>query len=177
MISVLLLTLVCLNKLWSLLLSNLLGGNLCKKILWCSYFLFFRFYIIYTYCMVIWSKNCSVCLCIDVLRHIGRCDVGDVSTDVTISVITVAVNGDTSVDIITYVLRTLLVWRGTQSRGEKHRFQFNVQFQWNNFKPEAVQDYHFSGISGNLKMSGNSAKVSQKSGKRVKSQGKVGEFV
>ena len=29
-----------------------------------------------------------------------------------------------------------------------------------------LQDYHFSGISGNLEVSGNSAKVSEKSGKR-----------
>ena len=39
------------------------------------------------------------------------------------------------------------------------------------------QGYHLSGISGNLKMSGNSAKVSKKLGKKPQIQGKVREFV
>jgi len=36
-----------------------------------------------------------------------------------------------------------------------------------------MQGYHFSGISGNLEMSGNSAKVREK----AQSQGQVREFV
>jgi len=40
-----------------------------------------------------------------------------------------------------------------------------------------IQANHFSGISGNLEMSGISAEVREKSGKKVQSQGKVREFV